>query len=41
MGEASTFGYIPTGSKALAWGFYLFYPVHLLALYWLRQLVWG
>ena len=30
-----------TGSKALAWGFYLFYPVHLLALYWLRQLVWG
>ena len=30
-----------TGSKALAWGFYLFYPVHLLALYWLGQLVWG
>ena len=30
-----------TRSKALAWAFYLFYPLHLLALYGLQRLVWG
>ena len=30
-----------TKSKALAWAFYLFYPLHLLALYGLQRLVWG
>ena len=28
-----------TSSKALSWGFYLFYPVHLLVLYGIQQMM--
>ena len=30
-----------TQSKALSWGFYIFYPLHLLVLYGVQRLVWG